>query len=161
MTKSTYNIQPTTYNKGFTLIELLVVISIIGVLAALSLISFTGSQKQARDTQRKSDLKQYQTALEGYANKSNGFYPSRSNLTISSTSTTLCTDMGLTGCPVDPKDPTLTYKYWSDGGGTGSATGTLYVLWGTLENTTGYWVVCSSGKVGLSASAPSSSACPI
>jgi len=148
-------------NFGFTLIELLVVISIIGILAALSLVSFTGSQKQARDTQRKSDLKQYQTALEGYANKSNGFYPSRSNLTISSTSTTLCTDLGLTGCPVDPKDPALAYKYWSDGGGTGSATGTLYVLWATLENTTGYWVVCSSGKVGSSASAPSSSACPI
>jgi prepilin-type N-terminal cleavage/methylation domain-containing protein len=44
--------------KGFTLIELLVVISLIGLLAALALVSYIGVQKQGRDTQRKSDLRQ-------------------------------------------------------------------------------------------------------
>jgi prepilin-type N-terminal cleavage/methylation domain-containing protein len=63
------------FRRGFTLIELLVVISIIGILAALSLASFTTSQKQARDTERKSDLSQYRSSLESYANIKNGLFP--------------------------------------------------------------------------------------
>jgi len=51
---------------GFTLIELLVVISIIGILAGLTLTSYSGAQKQARDTKRKSDLVNMRTALEAY-----------------------------------------------------------------------------------------------
>ena len=47
---------------AFTLIELLVVISIIGILAAMVTVSFTASQRQARDAAKKSDLKQYQTS---------------------------------------------------------------------------------------------------
>ena len=54
--------------KGFTLIELLIVISIIGILVTIVSASFVTSQKQARDVQRKSDLKQYQNALENFAN---------------------------------------------------------------------------------------------
>jgi len=50
--------------KGFTLIELLVVISIIGILISLGAVSFTTAQKKSRDTRRKSDMKQIQTALE-------------------------------------------------------------------------------------------------
>lgn len=54
--------------KGFTLIELLVVISIIGILSALLMSNFTSIRERARDTQRKSDLKQIQKALEMYKN---------------------------------------------------------------------------------------------
>jgi len=61
-------------NFGFTLIELLVVISVIGILASIALVSFGPAQKQARDTQRKSDLKQIRTALELYYNDY-GYYP--------------------------------------------------------------------------------------
>lgn len=52
--------------KAFTLIELLVVIGIIGVLAGLIVPSLSTSQMKARDTKRKSDLKQIQKALELY-----------------------------------------------------------------------------------------------
>ncbi len=149
-----------TINHGFTLVELLVVISVLGILASIVLVSFGGSQKQARDTQRKSDLKQYQNSLEAYANKSNGFYPQRTSATVAST--TLCNDLALTTCPKDPKDPTYFYYYISDGSGVaGSASGTKYVLWASLENTTGFWVVCSNGKSAVSVSAPYSSTCPI
>jgi len=59
--------------KGFTLIELLVVISIIGILAGLTLSSYSGAQKQARDTQRKADLTQLKTALEAYYSARNAY----------------------------------------------------------------------------------------
>jgi len=60
---------------GFTLIELLVVISIIGILAALGIASYSRAEKNTRDTQRMSDLGQYRIALENYASANNMTYP--------------------------------------------------------------------------------------
>lgn len=152
--------------KGFTLIEVLVVISLIGIFAALSLVSFTSAQKQARDTVRKSDLKQYQNALESYANLKTGLFPSRTAVNGVGLSTVLCPDLNLVlepdiPCPEDPK--AIPYKYTSDGSGGGTVDATKYTLWATLENksTTTYWVVCSTGKNGESTVAPSSGSCPI
>lgn len=154
---------------GFTLIELLVVISIIGILAALSLASFSTAQKQARDAVRKSDLKQYQNSLESYANKNSGLYPERPDAAGARLSTTVCSDISLTGCPDDPRYLTTAvnvYKYQSDGSvSNGSSVGTKYVLWGGLESSSNYWVVCSSGKSGLMTqsgwSNPSAGTCPL
>lgn len=155
---------------GFTMIEMLVVISIIGILASLALISFTGSQRQARDTNRKSDLKQYQNALEAYANLTSGLYPSRT--TVSSLYSTVCSDLNSVinpdiTCSQDPK--TLVdgsyydYKYISDGTGSGTTTATNYVIWARAENSASakYFVFCSNGKVGEVTTIPSSSSCPI
>lgn len=139
--------------KGFTLIELLVVISVIGILASIALVSFGPVQKQARDTQRKSDIKQYQNSLEMFASKGNGLYPGE-NSTVSADSTSggLCGDLGLTSCSSDPKkstDATYDYKYQSDGSvSDGTLVATKYVLWAKLENVDKYWVNCSNGKVG-------------
>lgn len=160
-----------TMKKGFTLIELLVVISLIGILAALALVSYTGTQKQARDAQRKSDLKQYQNSLELFANKNNGLYPSETSGSGARCSTTLCSDLSLSSCPEDPRyddDNTFVYRYQSDDPGgivdPGEPGATKYVLWAKLENTTDYWVLCSNGKVGAKAQSGfsvSGGSCPI
>src|SRR6056297_1325722 len=52
--------------KGFTLIELMVVVAIMGLLAALAVISLNNARQRARDARRISDVKQVQTALELY-----------------------------------------------------------------------------------------------
>ncbi len=149
--------------KGFTLVEMLVVISLIGILASLALVSFTNSQKQARDTERKSDLRQYQTALENYASKNTGLYPSYTAATDADGS--LCTILAIGTCPSDPKDTSpYIYRYISNGSGGGTVNGTTYSFWTGLESktTTTYWVVCSSGKIGESATQPTAGTiCPI
>lgn len=144
---------------------MLVVISIIGILTTLALASFTKSQKQARDTQRKSDLRQYQTSLEIFSNENDGLYTSRisaNGVTIS----LLCSDIGLASCFEDPKntDPYI-YKYVSNGTGSGQINATEYSIWSGLEATgatTTYWVVCSNGNNGESTTAPSATnVCPL
>ncbi len=60
--------------RGFTLIELLVVVGIIGILATLLMANFIGVRQRARDAQRKSDIRQIQSALELYRSDI-GSYP--------------------------------------------------------------------------------------
>lgn len=142
------------FQKGFTLIELLVVISIIGILASLTLVSYTGAQKQTRDTQRRSDLNQYRNSLENYAGSNNGLYP----LGIS-TIANLCgagkplTTSYIASCPTDPT-VTQSYGFYS------SAAGDNFVLYATLE-TGGYWEVCSTGKSGKVTDLPGDAVCDL
>ncbi len=68
-------------NKGFTLVELLVVVSLIGILATLVLANLNSARERARDAQRKSDLRNIQTALRLYYNDL-GEYPASSGTDI-------------------------------------------------------------------------------
>lgn len=90
-------------NRGFTLFELLVVISIIGILAAVGLASYSSTQKRARDAKRKEDLKTLQTALEQYY-ASMGSYPDPcyENGALSDSDGTVY----LESFPADPKEGT-------------------------------------------------------
>lgn len=152
-----------TSRTGFTLIELLVVISVIAILISMITVSFVSAQKQARDANRKSDLSQYRTTLEMYANKNNGLYPAYPSRIDP---VNLCGTLGVgSGCPDDPKydgSSAYYYSYISDGTA-GNSDATQYVLWGPLENAPAstYWVVCSAGKSGTVTVKPSSGVCPI
>lgn len=137
---------------GFTLPELLIVMTVMAGLAAIMMVSYPASQRRARDTRRISDIKQYQTAIELYANRQ-GSYAGLSGTTPSAS----CSTLGLTNCPNDPKGSPYVYEM--------SVTGTAYALWARLEQqpnaaTQNYFVVCSNGKVGNCPSRPSAATCP-
>ncbi len=65
-------------NRGFTIVELLIVIVVIGILAALVIVTYNGIQQKARDTERKTDINAIASHLEAY-NAQNGRYPTLAN----------------------------------------------------------------------------------
>lgn len=113
--------------KGFTPIELLVVVSLIGVLATLVIANMNSARERARDAQRKSDLRNIQTALRLYYND-NGSYPLKA--VVDSFWGSEWSDDGVTYMNLLPNDPlapaqVYTYTY------TDSET---YTLFACLEN---------------------------
>ena len=64
---------------GFTIVELLIVIVIIGILAALVVTTYSGIQKKARDTERKTDINAVHGQVEAYQAQ-NGKYPTLDNV---------------------------------------------------------------------------------
>lgn len=66
------------YTKGFSLVEILVVITIIGILASVIFSNFGGSQAQARDTDRQSNLRKLEIAIENFR-RDNRVYPEGCN----------------------------------------------------------------------------------
>jgi len=63
---------------GFTIVELLIVIVVIGILAALVIVTYNGIQQKARDTERKTDIKALQGHFEAYW-ADNAKYPTLAN----------------------------------------------------------------------------------
>ena len=52
---------------GFTIVELLIVIIVIAILAAVSVVAYTGIQNRANDSRIRAGVKQLETALRVYA----------------------------------------------------------------------------------------------
>ncbi len=108
-------------NAGFTLIELLVVISIIGILAAFIVASFTSAQQKARDSRRKADLDAVKKALSLVSNDCRGGgYPVMAGLNGNQYYVNLGTYLqGLNYIKNTPQDPTQaipnTYYYIPNG----------------------------------------------
>lgn len=97
--------------KGFTLVELLIVIIIIGILATLVIVTFTGVQAKARDSKRQTDIEAIDSHLEAFFAE-NSYYPTVTDLQdITASTGWVVTNMkGLdTSALSDPKSsPTAT-----------------------------------------------------
>lgn len=108
--------------KGFTLIEMLVVVSLIGVLTTLVAANLNSARERARDTQRKSDLRNIETALRLYYQDYQGFPGAGSGGQISgcgASGTSICSwgsawsdslNTYMNKLPKDPL-PDQSYKY--------------------------------------------------
>jgi prepilin-type N-terminal cleavage/methylation domain-containing protein len=66
-------------NQGFTIVELLIVIVVIGILATLVLVTFTGIQQKGRNSQRQTDINALNSHVEAYYAQT-GNYPTLANL---------------------------------------------------------------------------------
>lgn len=60
--------------KGFTIVELLIVIVVIGILATLVIVTFSGIQQKSRNTKRQTDINALQSHTEAFYAQ-NGYYP--------------------------------------------------------------------------------------
>ncbi|MFZ3009825.1 MAG: type II secretion system protein [Candidatus Microsaccharimonas sp.] len=60
---------------GFTIVELLIVIVVIGILAAVSIVVFSGIQNRAKVAAAQSASTQASKKLQGYAVENNDLYP--------------------------------------------------------------------------------------
>lgn len=92
-----------TKKTGFTLFELLVSISIIGILTALAIVSYSSAQKKARDARRIQDLQAIAKAAEQYYMLSDSQYPATGLYSAGSAWTTGSGQTVLQAYPKDPK----------------------------------------------------------
>jgi general secretion pathway protein G len=126
---------------GFTLIELLIVVAIISILSTLLMVNFIAVRQRGRDAQRKSDLRQIQSALELYRADQDSYPQSNNNYSIgncnnSPTLTSIgsvdCSTIYMQKVPIDPNGA----SYYNGGNYYFSSDGVTYSLAACVENST-------------------------
>jgi len=109
-------------SRGFTIVELLIVIVVIGILAGLVITTYNGIQQKARNTERTTDLKTFQSQLEAYY-ANNGFYPSSADLGGTGSTNVTFIQSNMKGMDKETlRDPNV--PAGTDSAGYGLATGT-------------------------------------
>jgi general secretion pathway protein G len=99
--------------QGFTLMELLITMGIIVLLMGVGVVSYTQTNKKARDSKRKADIESIRSALELYRTDQ-GQYPAltiNGSNCITSTAITSGAVTYLAKIPTDTRDDGVTYCY--------------------------------------------------
>lgn len=145
-------------NTGFTIVELLVVIVVIGILAAITMVSYSGVKNKADTAKNQSNASSIQKAVASYY-ASNGSYPAwttdsagtigainaTTNVAKAPTNITLVNGVATAGTNIGYRvtdDPGVCISFWDY---TPTA-GVRYIGVGDVTltgNTNGYATACS------------------
>jgi len=123
---------------GFTIVELLIVVVVIAILAAISIVAYTGIQNRANDSRRLQDIASIRKALDIYK-VNNGRYPiAQANPGINAWEVSVDPNFlsslnnVASAMPTDPKNTTdhyyAYYRYSAGSNGCPSSAGNYYVL---------------------------------
>ena len=85
-TMNVYKNKNNLKSSGFTIVELLVVIVVIGILAAITIVSYTVVRDQARENSLKTDLRSSVSTLIKYKSENGGFPSSFNTATATNSS---------------------------------------------------------------------------
>lgn len=80
--KNKIQLQNRLITKGFTIVELLIVIVVIGILATIVVVSYSGLQQKAVNIRRLDDMDKVSSLLALYAKENNGVYPATTNNSV-------------------------------------------------------------------------------
>ncbi|HEY1085527.1 MAG TPA: prepilin-type N-terminal cleavage/methylation domain-containing protein [Candidatus Saccharimonadales bacterium] len=106
--------------QGFTIVELTIVISVIAILATITVVSYNGSQSRAEYARAQTDMKHINDAIDIYRAQK-GVYPSAGTTTFTDASSSLnvlVTEKYLDTSTILVAKTGYSYTYRTDAAGT-------------------------------------------
>ena len=114
--------------RGFTIVELLIVIVVIGVLAGIVIVAYTGVTKKANQSAAIGNATSVQKVAESY-NSENGYYPSLANLQSYSGYSRIPNGISLGTLNPTATDNKGTYMRYKEKGTSPNFTGGCIIYW--------------------------------
>ena len=119
--------------RGFTIVELLIVIVVIGILAGITIVAYSGITARANTTKAQTNAASAQKVAEAY-NADNGRYPGLTSDFSSGTSTKLPAGITVSPSPPTASNGTTNVRWEYVGSSATSATGGRIRYWDFTTN---------------------------